>query len=56
MIKIAASVFVLLLALAAAEKYAMVFGTANGWDNYSIASVGYIIYFKPRIHVGFTQI
>ena len=30
---------ILLAALAAAEKYAMVFGTANGWSNYSITSV-----------------
>lgn len=32
-------IMVLLAALAAAEKYAMVFGTADSWDNYSITSV-----------------
>ena len=32
-------VVVLFAALAAAEKYAMVFGTADSWDNYSITSV-----------------
>ena len=30
---------ILLAALAAAEKYAMVFGTADDWSNYSITSV-----------------
>lgn len=30
---------VLILSLSVAEKYAMVFGTANGWSNYSITSV-----------------
>ena len=28
----------LIAAIAAAEKYAMVFGTADGWGNYSITS------------------
>ena len=32
-------IMVLLAALAAAEKYAMVFGTADDWGNYSITSV-----------------
>ena len=27
-------------AIAMAEQYAMVFGTADGWGNYSITSVG----------------
>lgn len=30
---------VLILSLSVGEKYAMVFGTANGWSNYSITSV-----------------
>ena len=30
---------IILAALAAAEKYAMVFGTADYWGNYSITSV-----------------
>lgn len=29
----------MLAALVVAEKYAMVFGTADGWGNYSITSV-----------------
>ena len=28
-----------ILSVAIAEKYAMIFGTANGWSNYSITSV-----------------
>ena len=30
---------ILLATLVAADKYAIVFGTADGWDNYSITSV-----------------
>lgn len=36
---------VLILSLSIAEKYAMVFGTANGWSNYSITSVSESILF-----------
>ena len=37
--KIAALVLAVIVAIAAAEKYAMVFGTADYWGNYSITSV-----------------
>ena len=43
--KFTAFVLAILAALAAAAKYAMVFGTADWWGNYSIDSVGaYLIY------------
>ena len=32
-------VVTVILSVAAAEKYAMVFGTADNWKNYSITSV-----------------
>ena len=53
---IAVIAFALLATLAAAEKYAMVFGTANGWDNYSISSVGFVFAFNSRILAVCTQI
>ena len=53
--KFTAFVFAILAALAVAEKYAMVFGTADWWGNYSIDSVRvYLIYLLigslPSIH------
>lgn len=33
-------VLIALAAVAAAEKYAMVFGAAHGWRNYPVYSVG----------------
>ena len=37
--KFTAFVLAILATLAVAEKYAMVFGTADDWGNYSITSV-----------------
>ena len=37
--KTASLLIALVLSVALAEKYAMVFGTADGWWNYSITSV-----------------
>ena len=34
-----ATIVLLLATIAVAEKYAMVFGAADGWYNYSITSV-----------------
>ena len=48
--------FALIVTLAVAEKYAMVFGTANGWDNYSIASVRPVFDLNSRIHAVCIQI
>ena len=33
------TILALILSIVLAEKYAMVFGTADGWGNYSISSV-----------------
>ena len=46
--KIAALVLAVIVAIAAAEKYAMVFGTADYWGNYSITSVWALS--MPNIH------
>lgn len=54
--QVAVIAFALIVTLAVAEKYAMVFGTANGWDNYSISSVRSIFGLKSRIHVVCIQI
>ena len=54
--KFTAIVFAILVALVVAEKYAMVFGTADDWLNYSITSVraSYIFFLfigsLPSIH------
>ena len=37
--KFVSSLILLILSVALAEKYAMVFGTADNWWNYSITSV-----------------
>ena len=37
--KVTAFVLAVLVSFAAAEKYAMVFGAADDWGNYSITSV-----------------
>ena len=36
------TVLAIILSIALAEKYAMVFGTADDWFNYSITSVIYM--------------
>lgn len=44
-------------AIAAAEQYAMIFGTADGWGNYSITSVFCIsVFVMYRILAVFTPI
>ena len=44
-------------AVGLAEQYAMVFGTADDWDNYSITSVKHFSYLLTcRNHAVYTQI
>ena len=45
-------IFALVVAVVMAEQYAMIFGTCDGWGNYSITSVfQFNILFTHRNHV-----